>query len=68
MEKNLSLVAKIEEIAAGEEMHAGAAFSCMGHGTGKRRCADPGNEANKISRRNVGAVSVRLESRGFEGT
>ena len=44
-ERNLELLRLVEELAAREGVHAGAARAGLGPGPGRRRRADPGHEA-----------------------
>ena len=59
--KNLELVAKIRELAAGEGLHAEPARPGVGAGAGAGHRADPRDQADRsISTRTSAAVEVRL--------
>ena len=66
LERNLDLVAKVEELAAEKGVHARPARARVGHGPGRRRRADPGHQAPHLSRGERAATDVELTADDLE--
>ena len=58
-QKNLDLVARVEEIAGEQRLHACAARAGLGAGAGRRHRADPGHSSSERVEENVGCAGAR---------
>ena len=63
-QRNLDLVDKVQELAAGEGCHAGPARARLAAGSGQRHRADPGHEAAQVPGREPRRGRRRADRRG----